>query len=116
MTRASVGIAMLLFAGCGGTAPPTRALTSASEAIGAANQAGATTARSAEQYLATARRELDDARARIDEGDNRGAYRLLVRAKADADLATALARREHLQNEAAELGQRAEALRNQTRF
>jgi hypothetical protein len=106
---------LLFAAGCA-TAPPTGALSTASASIGAAREAGAATAQTAQQHLATARQELDQARALIDEGDNRRAYGLLVRSKADADLATSLAREEHLRSQADELARRAEALRAQTHF
>jgi hypothetical protein len=106
---------LVLLAGCAG-APPTGALTAASASLGAANEAGASTSRSAEQEMATAQQEYNQARAMIDEGDNRGAYGLLIRAKSDADLATALAREERLRREAEQLSRRAEALRTQTQF
>jgi hypothetical protein len=110
-----LGTSVFLVAGCA-TAPPMGALSAASAALGTAEEAGAPTAPTAEQSLSAARQEFAHAQALIDAGDNRAAYRLLVRAKADADLATALARQEHLRNQAAEVARRAEALRSQTAF
>jgi hypothetical protein len=105
-----------LFAGCATTPPPTGALSSASSAIGAANEAGASTAATAQQPLTKARRELEQARGLMDNGDNRNARGLLIRAKADADLAASLAREEHTRNEADALTRRAEALRPRTNY
>jgi hypothetical protein len=110
-----LGTSLFLVAGCA-TAPPTTALTAASGALGAAEEAGAATALTAEQSLAAARQEFAEANALIDQRDHRAAYGLLVRAKADADLAAALARQEQLSNEADQLARRAEALRSQTAF
>jgi hypothetical protein len=109
------GTGVLLLAACA-TAPPTNALSAASAAMGAAHEAGADTAPTAQGQLQAARQELDQARALIDSGDNTAAYGLLVRAKADADLATSLAREEHLRADADQLARRAEALRSQTQF
>jgi hypothetical protein len=114
MTRV-IGLGLVLLAGCA-SAPPTGALTAASAAIGAAHEAGAADAPAAKEQLAMAREEFDQARALIDEGDHRGAYGLLVRSKADADLATARSREESLRREAEQLARRAEALRTQTQF
>ncbi|MCA1664734.1 MAG: DUF4398 domain-containing protein [Myxococcales bacterium] len=110
-----LGTPLLLLVGCA-TAPPTGALSSASAAMGAAHEAGAASIPAAQQQLATARQEFDEARALIDEGDNRRANGLLVRAKADADLATSLARKEHDRAAADELARRVDALRTETRF
>lgn len=110
-----IGVSLLLLAGCA-TAPPTGALAAASSAIGAAREAGAPTAATAQQPLALAQRELDEAQALLDRDDNRGAYGLLIRAKADADLAASLARQEQQRSEADRLARRAEALRTQTHF
>src|SRR2546423_1030425 len=109
------GISVLSLAGCA-TAPPTGALSAASAAMGAAHEAGAESAATAQEELTAARQELDQARALINSGDNQAAYGLLVRAKADADLATLLAREEHLRTDADQLTRQAEALRSQTHF
>jgi hypothetical protein len=106
----------LLVMGCASTPPPTGALASASAAIGVAHEAGATSAATAVPSLEAARRELEQARALMDKGDNQKAQALLVRSKADADLAASLAREEHARNEADELARRAEALRSQKHF
>jgi hypothetical protein len=104
-----------LIAGCA-TAPPTAALSSASAAIGAAEEAGAETASTAQPVLRRAQAQLEQARAAMDAGDQETASGLLIRAQADADLAASLARQEHLRSQAAELSRHVEALRNETRF
>lgn len=105
----------LLLAGCA-TVPPTSAVASASAAIGSANEAGASSSPAAAGALLRARQEFEQARGFIDAGDNRSATGLLVRARADADLATSLARQARLRDEANALARRAEALRAQSQF
>ncbi|MCU1282274.1 MAG: hypothetical protein JWM53_5820 [bacterium] len=84
--------------------------------MGAAREAGADSDAQANAYLAKARQELEQARAAMDAGDNEQADGLLIRARADGELATSLAREGRVRAQADDVTRRAQALRRQTQM
>lgn len=91
---------VLLATGCGATfPPPTQKMADVEAAQRAARELGADRKTNAQLNLKLADEELEAARAQIKAGDNRRAEYLLLRAKADAELALALAREHDAQNE-----------------
>jgi hypothetical protein len=107
-----MGIAMS-YAGCAESVPTER-IVNAEAAIKAADEVGAAKVPGAADYLRLARQEADQAQARIDAGDDKAANGLLVRARADAELALAKAHEAPLVKEAKQARARVEAMR-QTR-
>jgi hypothetical protein len=114
MRRAAFGMFFLL--GACATTPPVQQLTAASASVGAAAEAGADSDAQANAYLAKARQEFAQARAAMSAGDNEQANGLFIRARADGDLATSLAREGRLRAQADDITRRAEALRHQTQM
>lgn len=91
--RASMVIGATLFGlGCGGAAVPTEKLTAAESAMRAAQEVGANSVPQAELHLKLAEEQVQLARKLSADGDNERASAVLLRAKADADLAVALAK------------------------
>jgi 5'-3' exonuclease len=90
VTAATVTVA------CGASFPePTQRLADAQGARRSAEEVGANNQPASQLYVKLADEEMTKANALIKDGDNRAADRMLVRAKADAELALALA---HEQN------------------
>lgn len=77
--------------GCGGAPPPTRDQTEAVASLRAAEAVGAEQQPQAALHLELAREQLRTAELLIDQGKMNEASGVLMRAKADADLAIALA-------------------------
>ena len=87
-----VGVS-LLACGCGASFPvPTQKLADAESANRSARELGAEKKTAAQLNLKLADEEIEAAKAQIKAGDNRRADFILLRAKADAELALALAR------------------------
>jgi hypothetical protein len=85
--------ATLLVSGCGASFPvPTQKLADAESASRAARELGADKKTAAQLNLKLADEEIEAAKAQIKAGDNRRADFILLRAKADAELALALSR------------------------
>lgn len=83
----------LLVSGCGASFPvPTQKLADAESANRSARELGAEKKTAAQLNLKLADEEIEAAKAQIKAGDNRRADFILLRAKADAELALALAR------------------------
>ncbi len=83
----------LLVCGCGASFPvPTQKLADAESANRSARELGAEKKTAAQLNLKLADEEIEAAKAQIKAGDNRRADFILLRAKADAELALALAR------------------------
>ena len=79
--------------GCGASYPaPTQPLADATAADRSATELGANADPAAQLYLKLADEEIKQANRAMTEGDNKRAQFLLVRAKADAELAVALAK------------------------
>jgi hypothetical protein len=88
-----VGGVALLAVGCGASFPvPTQKLADAESANRSARELGADKKTAAQLNLKLADEEIEAAKAQIKAGDNRRADFILLRAKADAELALALAR------------------------
>lgn len=85
--------AVLLCAACAGVQKPTDQLVSAQAAIRAADEVGAEKVPQAQLHAKLAKEQLDHANKLIEDGDNAEAERVLLRAKADAELAVALSRK-----------------------
>jgi hypothetical protein len=91
--KASMVIGATLFGlGCGGAAVPTERLTAAEASMRAAQEVGANGVPQAELHLKLAEEQVQLARKLSADGDNERAGAVLLRAKADADLAVALAK------------------------
>ena len=87
-----VGVA-LLAAGCGASFPaPTQKLADAESAQRSARELGADKKTDAQLNLKLADEEIEAAKVQMKNGDNRRADFILLRAKADAELALTLAR------------------------
>jgi hypothetical protein len=83
----------LLALGCAGTYPaPTQQMADVQSANRSAMELGAQQNPKAELHLKLAEEQLAKAKTAIAEEDNESADRLLMRAKADAELAIALTR------------------------
>lgn len=91
--KTTVVIGATLFGlACGGAAVPTEKLTDAEASIRAAKEVGGSSVPQAELHLKLAQEQVDLARKLSADGENERAAHVLLRAKADADLALALAR------------------------
>ncbi|HEY2510455.1 MAG TPA: DUF4398 domain-containing protein [Polyangiaceae bacterium] len=77
---------------CGGPPPPNDALTASVAAARSAREIGAESAPQAALHLKLADEEIGKAKSLIQDGDNERASYVLIRAKADAELALALAK------------------------
>jgi hypothetical protein len=84
--------ATLFGLGCGGAAVPTEKLTDAESSIRAAQEVGSNSVPQAELHLKLAQEQVEMARKLSADGENERAANVLMRAKADAELALALAR------------------------
>jgi hypothetical protein len=84
--------ATLFGLGCGSAAVPTEKLTAAEASLRAAKEVGASSVPQAELHLKLAEEQVQLARKLSADGENERAAQVLLRAKADADLALALAR------------------------
>jgi hypothetical protein len=83
----------LLASGCGASFPvPTQKLADAESAHRSARELGADKKTAAQLNLKLAEEEIEAAKAQIKAGDNKRADFILLRAKADAELALTLAR------------------------
>jgi len=79
--------------GCGATFPvPTQAMADAESAHRSALEVGAASQPTAELHVKLAEDQMAKAKTLISNGDNREAGSLLVRSKADSELALVLAR------------------------
>jgi hypothetical protein len=87
-----LGVAVMA-AGCGASFPvPAQKLADAESAHRSARELGADKKTAAQLNLKLAEEEIEQAKAKIKEGDNKRADYILLRAKADAELALSLAR------------------------
>lgn len=86
-----IPVALLLVGGCAGTVP-TQRLVDAQSSERSAKELGADQVPKAQLSLKLAQQQIAQAKARMSDGDNDEAEGLLMRAKADADLAVAQTR------------------------
>lgn len=87
------GSTLLLALGCAGNyPPPTQQMADVQSANRSATELGAQSNPQAQLHLKLAEEQLNQAKIAMAQDDNQNAERLLVRAKADAELAVALTR------------------------
>jgi Domain of unknown function (DUF4398) len=99
-----LSVAALVMAGCASSyPPPNQGLADAQSAKRSAEELGATGEPKAQLHLRLADEEIAQAKAAMSDGDNKRATFLLVRARADAELALALAREQGAQADARRL-------------
>ena len=92
---AVAGAAVAFAVGCGGSYPaPTQPLADAEAADRSAQELGANTVPAAQLHLKLAQDQTSNARKLMKEGENKRAEAMLLRAKADAELALSLAKEE----------------------
>ena len=90
---APMGGLVLLALGCATTyPPPTQQMADVQSANRSATELGAQNNPKAQLHLKLAEEQFKQAKQAMEDDDNQGAERLLVRAKADAELAVALTR------------------------
>ncbi|WP_236519560.1 DUF4398 domain-containing protein [Sandaracinus amylolyticus] len=102
-------------AGCGGAPPPTRAQAEAIAAVRSAEAIGAQEQPQAAYHLELAREQVRSAERLIQDGRMQEAGGALMRAKADADLASALTNEADTRNQAAEVREQVETLEQEHR-
>ena len=101
------GVAMALTA-CGASYPaPTQPLADVQAADRSAQELGANTDPPAKLQLTLAQEQAQNATKAMKDGDNKRAETLLLRAKADAELAVSLAREQKARAELAEATEKA---------
>lgn len=82
-----------LVVACGGTFPvPAQPMADAESAERSARELDANKEPGAQLHLRLAQEQIAEAKRSVEEGDNERAAQILVRAKADAELALSLAR------------------------
>lgn len=86
--------------GCASAPPPVQQMADAQAANRSANELGAQQNPKAQLHLKLAEEQVSSARAAMKDDDNERAKALLLRAKADAELAIALTRAEKAQQKA----------------
>jgi len=112
-TMAWVGAASVMLGACASSGPvPADALGRSEAAIRSAHDIGAETVAPAALHLKVANDELDMARKLIADGDNRRAEYVLMRAEADANAATSLAREVQTRNDAQKALDEVQKLKN----
>jgi hypothetical protein len=93
---------VLLALGCASGAPlPTQQMADVQSANRSATELGAQQNPRAELHLKLAEEQLDQAKRAVADDDNERATSLLMRAKADAELAVALTREDNANTQAA---------------
>jgi hypothetical protein len=85
--------ATVLGSACAGAPKPTDQLVQTQAALRAAREVGAKSDPQAQLHMKLASEQVQHASDLMDNGDNAEAKRVLLRAKADADLALAIARK-----------------------
>ena len=85
---------------CGSAPRPTQQLVETRAALRAADEVGAKDVPQAQLYSKLAEDQAARAEKLIEDGDNQEAANMLARAKADAELALALARKAKLEQQA----------------
>lgn len=91
-----------LMLGCGASYPvPTQALADAESAEHGASELGAAGDPQAQLHLKLAQEQMAEAKSAMTSGDNARANSLLVRSKADSEVALALVREQNAKGESA---------------
>src|SRR4051812_6716685 len=92
-------VGSVLVSACGGAPKPTDTLVHTQAALRAANEIGANKIPEAQLHMKLAEEQIQRADKLMADGDNEEAKSVLERAKADAELAVALTRHAHAQQE-----------------
>ncbi len=96
-----VVISALSVVACGATFPaPTQRLADAESAQRSAQELGAASQPAAQLHLKLADEQMTRAKREMADGDNKDADSMLIRAKADSELALALAREQNARSDA----------------
>jgi pyridoxal biosynthesis lyase PdxS len=98
-------------AGCGSYPAPTERVSSAEAAIRGAQEVGAGNVPQAALSVKLAQEEVQKAKQLMQDGDNKRAEMLLMRAQADAELALAQAREQQAKTEAQAAVEQVKSLR-----
>lgn len=102
------GVVAAMTAGCGAAYPaPTQPLADVQAADRSAQELGANTDPAAKLELTLAQEQAANATKLMKDGENKKAESLLLRAKADAELAVSLARETKARSELAEATEKA---------
>jgi len=104
-------VALVALAACASYPAPTDRVNTAEAAIGRAQGAGAPNVPSAALSLKLAQEEVQKAKQLMQDGDNKRAETMLMRAQADADLSYAQAREQQAKAEAQKATEQAKELR-----
>lgn len=106
-----LGALALALAACGSYPPPTERMASSEAAIRGAQEVGASGVPAAALSVKLAQEEVQKAKQLMQDGDNRRAELVLMRAQADAELAIAQARESQAKNDAAQALEQVKAMR-----
>ena len=100
-----------LLGACGGGAIPQESLTAAQAEVKGAEVGGAAENPKAALHLKLAKEQIEEAKKLIEESENESAARVIDRARADADLALALAKEGRAKSEAQETKEQVDQLK-----
>lgn len=96
----SLALCGTVLVACGGSAPePKDALAAAEAAYRSAEEVGAQKVPAATLHLKYARDQIEEAKKLMADGDNQRAEYVLLRAKADAELALSMAKNNNMKAE-----------------
>jgi hypothetical protein len=104
-------VSAVLLAGCGSYPAPTERAASAEAAIRGAQEVGAGSVPSAALSVKLAQEEVQKAKQLMQDGDNKRAELILMRAQADAELALSQAREQQAKAEAEKAVEQVKAMR-----
>jgi hypothetical protein len=101
ISTVTIATTLLSALGCAGSyPPPTQQMADVQAANRSATELGAQNNPKAQLHLKLAEEQMNQAKAAMEKDDNKSADGLLMRAKADAELAVALTRQDNATNEA----------------
>jgi hypothetical protein len=95
MRTSIISLLATLTGACASTLPPTQRLADAESAMRSAREVGAESLPAARLEVKLAEEQIAQAKAQMATGDNKRADFILMRARADAELALALAREQN---------------------
>jgi len=105
------GALALAVPACGSYPPPTERMASSEAAIRGAQEVGASGVPAAALSVKLAQEEVQKAKQLMQDGENRRAELVLMRAQADAELALAQAREAQAKNDAAQALEQVKSMR-----
>lgn len=107
-----IGLGAIALVACGGTLPePKEGMTQAEAAVRSAAEVGAEKNPQATLHLKYAKDQVDEAKKLVADGDNGRAEYVLMRARADAELALMLAKANNQKLEAQRATDEVDAMR-----